>query len=257
MTSRESLLSRTFVDLADTMVDSFDVLDLLTMLSGRCVDLLDVTASGILLADGQGVLHIVAASSEEAHLLELFQLQNREGPCLDAFNTGTPVNEDDLTGTGRWPSFRKAAIGAGLSSVHAFPMHVRGVTLGTMNVFSARTKSMTDDDSVVAKALADAATIAVLHDQVAREAQTVTVQLQTALDSRVTIEQAKGVLAERAKIDVGEAFSRLRRYSRNNNLRLSVVAAGLVDGSLPPDALTTLIAPADERVTSATGHSSS
>jgi GAF domain-containing protein len=233
MPAREALLSRTFVQLADTLVDEFDIIDLLTVLTDRCVELLDAAAAGILLADDDGGLHFMAASSEQARLLELFQLQNHEGPCLDCFSTGQPAVNQDLALSQQWPRFAPQALAAGFTSVHALPMRLRDKVIGALNVFTADCVPATEDDLLIAQALADAATIAILQNQATREAQVVADQLSGALTSRVAIEQAKGILAERAEVDMQEAFERLRRYAREHNRQLSLVAAELIDGTLP------------------------
>ena len=239
MPAREALLSRTFVQLADTLVDEFDIIDLLTVLTDRCVELLDAAAAGILLADHDGVLHVMAASTEQARLLELFQLQNHEGPCLDCFSTGhAAVN--DLALSHQWPRFAPQALAAGYSAVHALPMRLRENVIGALNVFLDDRVLASDDDLLIAQALADAATIAILQDQTVREAQVVAAQLNGALTSRIPIEQAKGILAERAKVDMQEAFSRLRRYARDHNCRLSVVATELINGTLAGHAMASL-----------------
>jgi transcriptional regulator with GAF, ATPase, and Fis domain len=241
MPARETLLSQTFVQLADTLVDEFDIIDLLTVLADRCVEILDAGAAGILLADHHGVLHVVAASSEQARLLELFQLQNQEGPCLDCYTSGAPVVNEDLTTTKQWPRFASEAREAGFRSVQALPLRLREHTIGALNVFLDDRFEVSDADLTIAQALADAATIAILHDQAAREAQLVTGQLQTALNSRIVIEQAKGVLAERARVDMDEAFSRLRRHARDHNRPLSSVATDLVQGQLSDDVVAGLL----------------
>ncbi|MGH9224858.1 MAG: GAF domain-containing protein, partial [Acidimicrobiales bacterium] len=152
MATREELLAKTFVQLADTLVDDFDVIELLTMLSGRCVDLLDASATGIVLADANGSLHVVAATSDEASVLELFQIQNEEGPCLDAFLTGEAVIHGDLGTGSRWPRFARQAMEAGLPSVHALPMRVRDKVLGTLNLFMAHSGPLDAADVIVAQA---------------------------------------------------------------------------------------------------------
>ena len=237
MPAREALLSRTFVQLADTLVDEFDIIDLLTVLTDRCVELLDAAAAGILLADHEGVLHVMAASTEQARLLELFQLQNHEGPCLDCFTTGDAAVNQDLALTQQWPRFAPQALAAGYCAVHALPMRLRDTVIGTLNVFTDNRIQATDDDLLIAQALADVATIAILQAQAVREAQVVAAQLNGALTSRIVIEQAKGILAERAEVDMQEAFSRLRRYSRDHNRQLAVVATELINGTLPEDAM--------------------
>jgi transcriptional regulator with GAF, ATPase, and Fis domain len=241
--AREALLSATFVELADTLVDEFDIIELLTMLSDRCVALLDAGATAIMVADPQGVLHVMAASSEQAHLLELFQLQNREGPCLECYLSGQPVINEDLATSQRWPRFRTEALAAGFRSVQALPLRLRELTIGALNVFVDDRTALNNADLVVAQALADAATISILHDQAARHARVVTAQLQGALTSRVIIEQAKGILAERANIDTDQAFDRLRRYARDHNLGLGALARQLVNTTLTPTAMHALTNP--------------
>ncbi|MDQ1396116.1 MAG: hypothetical protein QOG64_1375 [Acidimicrobiaceae bacterium] len=232
MPQRETLLAQTFVQLADTLVDDFDTIDLLTVLVDRCVELLDAAAAGILLADDRNRLHVVAASSEQARLLELFQLQNHEGPCLDCFTSKEAVVNHDLAKSTRWPRFAREAVAAGFQSVQAVPLRLRERVIGALNVFVDDRVVVDDSDLAVAQALADVATIAILQDQAHREAQTINLQLQTALHSRVTIEQAKGVLAERAQIPMEDAFARLRRYARNHNRRLSEVATEVAEGTM-------------------------
>jgi GAF domain-containing protein len=231
VTERQVLLAQTFVQLADTLTEGVDVIDLLTMLSTRCVELLDADAAGILLADHDGVMHVVAASSEQARLLELFQIQNEEGPCHECFSTGEAVVDGSLS-TGRWPRFAAEATAAGYLTVQAYPLRLRHETIGTLNVFRSRHVQETDDDLLVAQALADAAAIAILHDAAMREALVVTAQLQTALNSRIAIEQAKGVVAERHELGMDAAFARLRTYARSHNQPLSDVAAAVVAGTL-------------------------
>ncbi|TML93152.1 MAG: GAF and ANTAR domain-containing protein [Actinobacteria bacterium] len=240
MPAREALLSRTFVQLADTLVDEFDIIDLLTVLTDRCVELLGAAAAGILLADHEGGLHVMAASSEQVRLLELFQLQNHEGPCLDCFSTGHAAVNQDLALSQQWPRFAPMALAAGFCAVHALPMRLRDNVIGALNVFMGDRLVVTDDDLLIAQALADASTIAILQDQAVREAQVVANQLNGALTSRIAIEQAKGILAERAEIDMQEAFSRLRRYARDHNRQLSLVATELINGTLPGAAIANL-----------------
>lgn len=240
MTTREALLADTFLKLADTLVDAFDVIEVLTTLTGRCVELLDAAATGILLADAQGHLQVMAASTESVNLLELFQVQNDQGPCLDSFRTGKAVIHGDLGAGSPWPQFGRKAIEAGLPSVHAFPMAVRGIVVGTMNLFMDSPGPLRADDVVIAQALAHAATLALLQNQATEDAQRLTAQLQGALNSRVTIEQAKGVLSEIAHIGTDEAFVRLRAYARNHNARLTDVAVAVANRTLPETALAVL-----------------
>jgi GAF domain-containing protein len=244
MPSREQLLSQTFVELADSLVDEFDVIELLTMLADRCVALLDSAAAGILLADERGQLHVMAASSEQARLLELFQLQNHEGPCLECFTSGRPLANQDLATSPQWPRFGAEALAAGFLSVQALPLRLRDRVIGALNVFMDDRVVIPETDLAVAQALADVATIAILQNEAARESRAIVAQLQTALNSRIAIEQAKGILAERAGLAMDEAFARIRGFARDHNRKLSVVARDLVDGKLPGEAIATLTAPA-------------
>src|SRR6202030_511170 len=226
------LLSETFVELTDTMVAGFDVIDFLHVLTDRSVQLLDVSAAGLLLADPRGELRVVAASSETARLLELFQLQNDQGPCLDCFRTGQPVQAADLAAAARrWPRFAPAAQKAGFAAVQALPMRLREQVIGALNLFRAEPGALTPAGIRVGQALADVATISLLHERGMRHSDTLNEQLQTALNSRVIIEQAKGKLAERRGLDMDRAFSVLRDHARNRKLRLSDVALAFVDGS--------------------------
>jgi GAF domain-containing protein len=237
--SREALLARTFVELADTLVEDFDVVDLLTRLTDRCVDVLEVTAAGLMLAAlGSADLRVVASSSETTRLLELFELQAEEGPCLDCYRTGEPVlNQDVATVDARWPRFARRAIEAGYHSVHALPMRLRGQTIGALNLFRAEQGGLEEADVVAAQAFADVATIAVLQHRATIEARELNDQLSEALNTRIVIEQAKGVLAERAGLDMEQSFSRLRGYARNHNLRLVDVAQAVIDGTLSSSSL--------------------
>jgi len=236
--TRESNLSKAFVELADTLVDDFDVVDFLTVLADRCVSLFGVDAAGLVLVQPQGGLQVVASSSEEMHLLEVFGIQTDEGPCLDCYRTGEPVLNVDLDAAeDRWPRFTPAARAAGFHSVNAVPMRCRGRILGALNMFRVGNGILTAEDVSAAQALADVSTIGILQHQAVSDAQLVTQQLQQALNSRIVIEQAKGVLAERAAINMDEAFSRLRAYARNRNQLLSDVARQMVEGSLSAHAL--------------------
>jgi GAF domain-containing protein len=226
------LLSETFVELTDTMVADFDVIDFLHVLTDRSVLLLDASAAGLLLADPRGELRVVAASSETARLLELFQLQNDQGPCLDCFRTGQPVTVADLAAEAqRWPRFAFAAQQAGFAAVQALPMRLREQVIGALNLFRATPGAFAPADIRIAQALADVATISLLHERSMRHSDALNEQLQTALNSRVVIEQAKGKLAERLGLDMDQAFRLLRDYARNHNLRLAELAQSFIDGS--------------------------
>ena len=235
---RESLLARTLVELADTLVDDFDVVDLLTLLADRCVETLDVSAAGILLASPDGRLRVLASTSDAMHVLELLEVQAEEGPCLDCFHTGRAVPDEDLAGAGtRWPRFAPEALDAGFHSVQALPLRLRGTIIGALNLFHTAATDPRRADVEVAQAFADIATIAILQHRAAREAQVVNEQLSRALNSRIVIEQAKGVLAEREGLDVQQAFERLRRHARNHNLRLADLASDVIAGRVAPSTL--------------------
>ena len=232
---RETDVVRSLVEMADTLVGDYDIVDLLTGLTDRCVRLLGVSAAGVMLASPGGSLGLVASSSEAMRLLELFELQAQEGPCLDAFRTGERVAHEKLeAGSGRWPSFAAAAVGAGFQSASALPLRLRDVTLGALNLLSVTQTPMDEADIIVARAFADLATLSIVQHRASAEAQRLTEQLSGALTSRVVIEQAKGVISERADVDLAEAFSRLRRYARNSNLRLTDVAEAAIGGTLDP-----------------------
>jgi transcriptional regulator with GAF, ATPase, and Fis domain len=234
------LLSDTFVELADTMVADFDVIDFLHMLTDRSVLLLAAGAAGVVLADPRGELRVAAASSEEAGLLELFQLQNDQGPCLECFRTGRAVTATDLAGPApRWPRFAEAAARSGFRSVEALPMRLRDQVIGALNLFGARPGGFDPADLRIGQALADVATIGLLQERNVRRRETVAEQLQGALNSRVVIEQAKGKLAERLSIDMDRSFKMLRDYARNSNQHLTDVARDFVAGAtadFPPPA---------------------
>lgn len=235
---RESLLARALVELADTLVADFDVVELLALLTDRCIDVLDVEAAGIMLVAPEGDLRVMASSSETMRVLELFELQSQEGPCLDCYRTGQPVANRDLAADStRWPRFAAEAIAAGFRAVDAVPMRLRGTVIGALNLFRVEPREMVRADLVAAKALADVATIAILQHRAALEAQILNEQLQYALNSRIAIEQAKGMVAEREGVNMAEAFDIVRDYARNHNLRLAQVAQDLVSGVLPASAI--------------------
>ena len=224
------LLSDTFVDLADTMIADFDVIDFLHMLTDRSIRLLSASAAGVLLADPRGQLRVAAASSEAAELIELFQIQNDQGPCLDCFRTGQPVIAAGLAGQGqRWPRFAAAAAQAGFDNVHALPMRLRDQVIGALNLFGTGTSPLGEADLRIGQALADVATIGLLQERNVRRAETLAEQLQAALNSRVVIEQAKGKLAERTGLDMNQAFTLLRQHARDTNERLTDVARYVID----------------------------
>jgi GAF domain-containing protein len=237
--TREADVVTSLVEIADSLVDDYDVVDMLTGVAGRCVSLLGVSAAGVMLVSPAGSLGLVASSSEAMRVLELFELQAQEGPCLDAFRTGEPVRQENLqAGAGRWPRFAAEALQAGFTSALALPLRLRELTLGALNLLRATRDPMAEADIIVAQAFADLAAVSITQYRTSTEAHRLNEQLSAALTSRVVIEQAKGVISERAGVDLTEAFSRLRAYARNGNHRLTDVAHAAIDGSLDPRAWT-------------------
>ncbi len=241
---RKALTAVTFVEIVDTLVDAFDVIEVLTVLAARCVELLDVSAAGILLADAAGQLRVMAASNEQIELLELFQIQNEQGPCLDCFTTGEVVVSADLTQPTAWPQFASESLRAGFPSVCAVPLRLRHDILGCLNLFISTPTSLSTTDIALAQALADVASIAIVQDNATRQAAIRESQLRHALDSRIAIERAKGMIAGRHDVDMDVAFSRLRAFARNNNRGLTEVAESLVAGTLTVDSVGRGVRPA-------------
>ncbi|MEU4601614.1 GAF and ANTAR domain-containing protein [Kribbella sp. NPDC023972] len=233
---REHRITQVFIELADTLVDEFDLVDFLRTLAEVSVELLDVDAAGLMLADSDGVLQVMASSDEQVELLELFELQQNEGPCPECFSTGAPVVNADL---GRWPEFAAAAAAGGYATAHALPLRHRGQVIGALNLFRTSTEPLADEDVALGQALSDIATIGLLHERQVRGQQELAEQLQQALGSRILIEQAKGMLAERAGLSPDDAFTAMRSYARGTGQRLGVVAQGVLDGSLKTSALPT------------------
>ena len=232
---REAALADTFVTLADTLVADYDVVDLLDRLVEACVDLLGATAAGILLTDQRGGLAVVASSSEEMRLLEIFQLQADEGPCLECVRSGKVVTAADLSAAvTRWPRFAPVAVSAGYEGIVAVPLRLREQTIGGLNMFLGPGQALRPEDQRIAQALADVATIGVLQQRSAHRSSMLAEQLQSALNSRVAIEQAKGVLVERHGLSFDAAFAALRRFARDNNRKLSEVAVSVVRNDLDP-----------------------
>jgi GAF domain-containing protein len=224
-------LATTFVELADSLVEDFDVIDLMVLLTERCVELLGANAAGLLLADPQGTLHLMAATSEALETVELFQIQSDEGPCRDCFHLGETVSTLNLADEGaRWPSFAPVAADAGFRAAHAFPLRLRGQVLGALNLFRTEPVALSELDVATAQALADVATIAVLQSRAAEDAQVVADQLQDALNTRVSIEQAKGIVAEGLGCTTDEAFRQLRRHASHLSQRLGETSQEVIDG---------------------------
>jgi hypothetical protein len=239
-TSRDQNIIDSFITMADNLVDDFDVVDLLTGLADRCVSVLGMSAVGVMFASPPDQLRLVASSSEAMRIVELFELQAQEGPCLDAYRTGQQVRYEKLqAGSERWPRFTPVALEAGFEWVLALPLRLRETIIGALNLFSTSEHSVDEHDIMVAQGFADLATISVLQHGAAVESQRISDQLTQALTSRILIEQAKGVVAERAGIDISEAFSRLRGYARSHRLRLTDVAESAINNTLDASAWAT------------------
>jgi transcriptional regulator with GAF, ATPase, and Fis domain len=231
--AHQQRLVETLVELADTLVDEYDVIDFMQTLAERSIELVGVSAAGIMLADAEGRLRHAACSSEQMRLVELFELQLEEGPCFDAFHQQRAIRSDTPDDAAkRWPNFAPRAREAGFTAVAAVPLHLRGEGVGALNLFSSAGGALDDDNLRVVQAMADIATIGILQARLIHDQNVLTTQLETALQSRVNIEQAKGVVAERNHIDVDEAFVLIRRFARSTNRLLGDTAAGIVDGSL-------------------------
>ena len=238
--TREEMLLDTFVTLSDTLVEDFDLVEVLSLLSERCVELFDAEAAGVMLVGAGGALQLLASSSERMRLLELFELQRDEGPCPDCYRSGEPVVAADLRqATERWPTFAAEALRTDFQAVHALPMRVRRDTIGALNLFRNTVGTLSEADLRAARALADVATLSILQHRSPGDAQGLARQLQQALNVRVVIEQAKGVLAERSKVNMEEAFLLLRRYARDQHQRLNQVALDVTEGTLQASAFGT------------------
>lgn len=231
--AREARLVRTFARLADSLTADFDVVDLLQTLVDACIDVFDVQAAGILLADSEGHLELIASTSEASTLVELMQLGAEEGPCIACFRTGAPVSVPDIAESpDEWSAFRRSAQEQGFAALEALPMRLRERTLGTLNLLRTAPGSAPEDDLIAAQGFADVATIGILNERYLRESATVANQLQRALQSRVLIEQAKGVISYTHDVAIDAAFDLIRRYARSHGMRLTLVAERIVDRSL-------------------------
>lgn len=229
---------RALVEVADTFVADYDVVDFLHGLTARCVSLLDVDEAGVMLIDASKTLRYVASSSEQMRLVELLELQHEEGPCLDAYRAGrVTVSTNSEEAEQRWPQFGSHANAAGFASLAGIPMRLRLDLIGSLNLFSRRPGGLSDEDQDVAQAMADIATIGVLQARAIQDGQVVAAQLQTALESRIAIEQAKGIIAEHLGVTVDEGFSLLRGYARKHNTKLTETARRIVSGALSSEAL--------------------
>jgi transcriptional regulator with GAF, ATPase, and Fis domain len=235
---REREVIAAFVGIATSLTEGYDVVDLYSRLTSDCVQLLDIASAGLLLADARGVLHLMAASSDRTRDVETFQLQRHEGPCLDCFRDGVPVLVQDLSAEEkRWPQFVPAALGAGIASVHALPMRLHDAVLGTLGLFGAQPGLLNEDDLHLGQALAATASLALVAERNSADKDVLNAQLNTALHSRVVLEQAKGLLAQSGDLDMEQAFAVLRRYARDHNEKVSHIAAQTVERVLAPSVI--------------------
>ncbi|WP_052226502.1 GAF and ANTAR domain-containing protein [Microbacterium mangrovi] len=227
---REAQLFQTFAKLADTLVDDYDVVELLQSLVDSCRDLLSTTsAAGILLADTDGELELVASTSEGTRLVETMQLGAQAGPCIESFRTGTAVSVPSIQDSPpEWAAFRESALTLGFASAEAIPLRLRDVTIGTLNLLRSESGAASETDLLAAQAFADVATIGILHERTLRESEVLAQQLQAALNHRVVIEQAKGVVSYTNNVLIDEAFEMIRDYSRRHGLPITEVAGRIV-----------------------------
>jgi len=230
--AREALLARAFVRLADTLVSDFDVVDFLYGLTVDALEILGADAAGVMLTDGRGALRLIASSEERMRLLELFELQGAQGPCLDAFSGGAPVQAGAADSRARWPAFASHASEVGFQRMCAVPLRVRDDVIGALNLFRSSDEAFTDTEMEIAQAMAKMAAIALIQERALREHNLLIEQLQTALNSRVILEQAKGMLAEYLSVTVDEGFQLLRSYARGHNRKLTQVASAIIDRQL-------------------------
>ena len=235
--SRETRINTAFVAVADTLTTDFDVVDLLHVLVEQCIDILGTDAGGLMLVDGNGQLQLMTSSSEAADFVEVMQLGADSGPCIDCFTSGRAVSVPDIEATQQWPEFTRAAVQGGFHSAHAVPLKLRGQIIGTMNLFAHEPGALSARDAAVAQALADVATIGILQERISRESTILAEQLHRALDTRIVVEQAKGMIAHTLTIRIDDAFALIRNYARSHHLTILAVAEGVSERSISADLL--------------------
>lgn len=236
--TREEKINDAFVRVAGTLVENYDVLDLLSTLVYTCTQLLDVRAGGILLADGSGELELVASTSEEAEIVEIMTVAAGTGPCIDCYNTGAAVSVPDIESDAHaWPRFRRTALEQGFRAAHATPLRIHGSVVGAMNLLSAAAGALSDRDARLAQALADVATVGIVNEHSLRQPGVVAAQLHLALDTRILVEQAKGVLAQVHSFTMAQAFTALRGYANSRGITLRNAAEGVVNRTIPADSV--------------------
>lgn len=238
--TREQSLLRVFVDLADTLTRDFDLPELLYRVAGHCTSLVAAAAAGVLLSSPQGGVSLVAASSERSEDVELLQLRVGSDPCLEAMAAGVSVRVPDLfAARARWPAWAPVALGAGFGSVYATPMTLHGDTVGVVTILAVSPGALSDDDLEVVRALTHIATIGILQQRALHQTELLADQLRAALNSRVVIEQAKGVISGRSALDVSteRAYLLLSDYAQRTSTTIGVVSQAVIDGLLDPAAL--------------------
>ncbi|HEV2636052.1 MAG TPA: GAF and ANTAR domain-containing protein [Actinocrinis sp.] len=238
--TREQQLTKAFVQVADALTDDFDVIDFLQQLCARCVDLLDVAAAGVLVADTRGDLQLLAASDERARVLELFALQHDQGPCVACYASGhasTGIDLADPQATGEWPEFADRARADGFTLAHALPLRLRGRVIGALGLFQTDRTPLGEAEIALAQALADVATISLMQQRTMDQAYTEAVHLQNALNSRITLEQVKGILSERWGCTPDDAFAALNNHARSHHLKLTDLAREIAAGSFDTDTI--------------------
>ncbi|MCW2530019.1 MAG: hypothetical protein JWM76_4879 [Pseudonocardiales bacterium] len=235
---RERTVGAMFANLADTLVNDRDVVDLLDVLANTCVDLGLCDAAGLVLADIHGQLRVLASSNEPSGLLELLEIRNDEGPCLDCFRLGAPVSAASAAEAAtRWPNFTPAVRAAGFDSVHALPMRLRDQSIGALTLFLIDGQDLDTDAQATAQALADVATIGILQKRVAADKTLVTLHLESTLTNRLIVEQAKGVLAEVGPLPMDATYRRLRDFARGHSTPVAEVASQITRGGLDPQSV--------------------
>lgn len=233
MIPREIRIGQLFVELADTLTDDFDLVEFMHRLADACIELLDVDAAGLMMIDLQGRPRLVASSPDLMRDLELFELQADEGPCLDVIETGEAVvNVTVATAQQRWPRFTAAALEAGIRATHALPLKLRADRIGAVNLFTQDEQHLSERDIALGQALADVASIGLLQQRNTREPPMLAEQLQSTLNTRILVEQAKGILAERSGLTPGDTFPFLRAHARGTRETLQRVAGQVVSGHL-------------------------
>lgn len=224
-------LAEVFVEVADTRDDEFDLAAFLQLVTARAAEIAPSDAAGLLLADAHGRLQFVAGSDEATAMLELFQLQHHEGPCLECFHSGVPVANANLAeATDRWPRFAPAALAAGFQSVHAIPLRrPDSDTVGAVSLMDTQPGRLASDDIQIMQSLGAVVTIRLLQERAIHGAHVLNDQLQTALTSRIAIEQAKGVISQVLGVTVDQAFELMRAHARRQHIRLGELAQTLVN----------------------------